>query len=317
MPFLKISENHQTQLGVLGGPLNPVHVFQDTEINAINTALAAQRPLLITGEPGVGKSQLARAAAIELQRVYKQSVVDAHTEARDLLWQFDAVQRLADAQLMAATGGRRNKTFRYENPLEVKNYIHPGPLWWALNWRHAQQHAQTAPPAQAEGCCPENGCVLLIDEIDKAETDIPNSLLEALGENRFTPQGFNEAVAATSPAPLVIITTNEERALPDAFLRRCLVLNLNLPEAQDEFIEHLTKRGKAHFGKRLSSKVITEAAEQIYRDRENTPVKPKPGQAEFLDLLRALAALPAKDDEERLKTLKVIAEYVTHKQGQN
>src|SRR5208337_5088308 len=96
----------------------------------------------------------------------------------------------------------------------------------------------------------ENGCVVLIDEIDKADTDVPKGLLEALGSGEFTPLGSSKPIKVAGEPPLVIITTNEERVLPNAFLRRCLVLELKLPGDDSRLIAHLIKRAGVHFPKR-------------------------------------------------------------------
>jgi MoxR-like ATPase len=289
-----------------------VHVFDQCEIDAIDAAIAARRPLLVRGEPGIGKSQLARAAAVDLGRAYVQHVVDARTESRDLLWHFDAVARLADAQLRGALRDAQGEgcTDLRQN-LAVENYLHPRVLWWAFNWKSAKKQADKVrlpEPPQLPGCDPNNGCVVLIDEIDKAETDVPNGLLEALGAGRFTLQGMTEPIEATGDEPpLVIITTNEERALPDAFIRRCLVLHLRLPDKDDGLIAHLVKRAEAHFGG-ADPNLLREAAELLIQDRRKAKEEhwlPLPGQAEYLDLVRAVINLASDPDQQRALLDKV------------
>jgi MoxR-like ATPase len=299
-----------------------VHVFGQREIDAIDAALAARRPLLVRGEPGIGKSQLARAAAVDLGRAYVQHVVDSRTESRDLLWHFDAVARLADAQLKGAL--REVKTrcrSDSHRELAVENYLHPRALWWAFDWESARKQAikvrRPDVPPQLPGCDPQNGCVVLIDEIDKAETDVPNGLLEALGNGRFTPQGLTEPVMATGEPPLVIITTNEERALPDAFIRRCLVLHLRLPDAakeEDKLIKHLIDRGKAHFDN-ADPDLLGEAAKLLVADRRKAQEEhwlPLPGQAEYLDLVRAVLDL-GSDPKQQQDLLAQVSRYVLKK----
>lgn len=187
MNFLDVDPNQTVKLKSHGGLPNQAHVFDQDSIDAVNAALAAQRPLLIRGDPGVGKSQLARAVVKGLNRIFISYVVDAHCESRDLLWHFDAVQRLADAQLGKVLGDNARTI---KKKLRVDNYLHPGPLWWALSWKNAEEQArkvgQTA-PVQFEDCFYEEDYVLLIDEIDKAEMDLPNGLLEVLGDGGFTP----------------------------------------------------------------------------------------------------------------------------------
>jgi MoxR-like ATPase len=259
MNLMQIKVGYTTELFTCGGMPEQVHVFDQQSIDAINAALAAGRPLLVRGEPGTGKSQLARAAAKVLGRVFVSYVVDSRTESRDLLWQFDAVSRLAEAQL---SGALNEDPQQARDRLEVINFVAPGPLWWAFAWNNASDQAAKigqAPYPQTDGGKPDKGCVVLVDEIDKAESDVPNGLLEALGIGQFTPMGRQEPVSAGDPVPLVIITTNEERRLPDAFVRRCMVLHLQLPASRDKLLHMLIERGRAHFPE-TSEEVLREAA---------------------------------------------------------
>lgn len=260
------------------------HAFDEQSIGAVNAALAAQRPLLVRGEPGVGKTQLAEAVAAKLSRAFYPFTVDARTESRDLLWRFDAVMRLAQAQLCAALH-KDEQTI--ERELAVDNFVHPGPLWWAFDTESAKRASgHTIPPGQPQNEVHHaNGWVVLLDEIDKAESDVPNGLLEALGAGQFTPFGHEQAITIQGIPPLIIITTNEERVLPDAFVRRCLVLHLALPRDDDALVTHLTRRGCDHFGNRTTDAVLEEAARQLVADRryaEAEQLSPLPGQAEYL-----------------------------------
>jgi MoxR-like ATPase len=317
MSFLNINAGEKVVLDALEGVPEQVHLFEQKSIDAINAALAARRPLLIRGEPGVGKSQLARAAAKSLKRAYVSYVVDAHSESKDLLWHFDAVQRLADAQLGTALGETPEAV---KEKLHIDNYLHPGSLWWAFNWQTAKDQAEALaqlPPYQFTGCTPENGCVLLIDEIDKAEADLPNGLLEALGERRFTPMGRKEPVNASEIFPLVIITTNEDRALPNAFLRRCLVLHLDLFDQKDT-ASTLIKRARAHFPELDEENVIQPAVTQLIADRataKENQQQPLPGQAELFDLLRAVKNLSQQGKGTPEALIAKVAPYVMKKQA--
>lgn len=293
------------------GPLpDATHVFSDKEIAAVNAALAARRPLLVRGEPGVGKSQLARAVAKQLGRAYFEQVLDARSEARDLLWRFDAVGRLAAAQVAGAAGDKAG----LEGVVE-KNFVIPGPLWWSFSPSTAGDQAGMVGvevPFQVDGGDPIRGSVVLVDEIDKAEPDVPNGLLEALGAGQFRPQGHPLVTAGTGIPPLVIITTNEERVLPDAFLRRCVVLHLALPDNRDELVGWLKERGRAHFPD-MSEAVRTSAAVQTAEDRERLRAeqrRPLPGQAEYLDLLRAVNELAPDDPERQELLIEELAQYV-------
>lgn len=315
MSFMNITEGHEIPLPGHGSRPSQVHVFDEGSIQAVDAALAAQRPLLVRGEPGIGKSQLARAVAVHLKRVYVQYVVDARTESRDLLWHFDAVARLADAQLAGALGEPIEKV---RERLAVHHYLHPGPLWWAFDWnsalRQAESLGETPPPQDVGEASPPssaNGCVVLIDEIDKAESDVPNGLLEALGTGEFKPMGGKHRIVASGTPPLVLITTNNERALPDAFLRRCLVLHLALPEDEAALKEFLVDRGRRHFPQ-LSGDVLKMAATLLYKDRKQARDNrhyPLPGQAEYLDLLRAVTVLNPDNPVGQENTLRKIAPY--------
>lgn len=317
MSFLTINAGEKVVLDAPEGVPEQVHLFDQKSIDAINAALAARRPLLIRGEPGVGKSQLARAAAKCLERTYVSYVVDAHSESKDLLWHFDAVQRLADAQLGTALGETPEEV---KDKLHIDNYLHPGPLWWAFNWQAAKDQAERLgqlPPYQYTGCGPEHGCVLLIDEIDKAEADLPNGLLEALGEGRFTPMGRKAPVNASKIFPLVIITTNEDRALPNAFLRRCLVLHLDLFDQKDP-ASVLIKRASAHFPELDKKDVLQPAAKQLLTDRataKENQQQPLPGQAEYFDLLRAVRTLSQEGKVRPEELIAKVAPYVMKKQA--
>lgn len=319
MKFLEIEAGTTVRLPARGDLPEQTHVFDADSIRAINTALAARRPLLVRGEPGIGKSQLAKAAAKQLKRPYVQHVVDARTESHDLLWHYDAVARLAEAQLCGVLGQRKGGVRRR---LAVSNFLRPGPLWWAFNWQDAARQANEIGEGVSlmkDDADPANGCVVLIDEIDKAEIDVPNGLLEALGNGEFTPPGRRQPVNAVFEPSLVIVTTNEERALPDAFLRRCLVLHLKLPTTRKELESFLTDRGRAHFPD-ADARVIGKAVQLLSDERvpedgglPKTGPLPLPGQAEFLDLLRAVITMRPKNPEGQLQVLDEISKFTLRK----
>ena len=236
------------------------HVMEEEQDLAIRAAMAANRPLLVRGEPGIGKTQLAYAAAIMLKRPLVAFTVDSATESRDLMWSFDAVERLAEAQAAAHLYADKDEL---RAQMDVKRFVRPGPIWWAIDWASAQKQlaAEQAAPERPKGWKADQGVVILIDEIDKADSDVPNGLLEAFGLRQFTPQGWSKPIKMKSGVqrPLIIVTTNEERMLPDAFMRRCFVLNLRLPdcvnasgeklsdEQHNAFLDFLIGRGEAHF----------------------------------------------------------------------
>ena len=318
----KLDLQKDVSLSEYGSWPSSVHQFDEDSINAIKTALASRRPLLLRGDPGTGKSQLARAAAAVLNRIFVYEVVNAHTESQDLLWRFDAVGRLAEAQSLAAgTSPEERKAL-----LDTKRYACPGPLWWALCWESAQKvyqnsQYQLARPEEPMGCQGGmTGSVLLIDEIDKANAELPNGLLEILGNNSISIPWLNNSVIGGKELipPLVIVTTNEERELPAAFIRRCLVLNLELPSDEAAFKKTMVERGQLHFDS-CSEVVCRKAVDQLWQDRENAKTRGivnLPGQAEYLDLLRALNTL-AKTEAEQLEWLGKIGKFTFQKYANN
>ncbi|WP_339132839.1 MAG: AAA family ATPase [Candidatus Electrothrix sp. GW3-4] len=324
-----------------------IYVFEQDAIDAVNAALAINRPLLIRGEPGAGKSQLAKAAAAALKRTYIPFTVNHSTEAKDLLCSFDAVARLADAQIEGALCKDENERCRARERLAKANYLSPGPLWQALNWQSAgKQYAkiqscrqQAGVGEKAEDPCglsenpmahylnadkaESNGAVVLIDEIDKADSSVPNGLLEVLGANRFHPEGMDRPVEAEGIPPLIIITTNEERILPDAFIRRCLSVTLGLPENRAEQVAYLVKHGAPNFPELENDKmerdknVLQAAAEMILNDRalaQEKNLHPLPGQAEYFDLLRGMDKLKKeRSPEEFVELLTTLSRFTSKK----
>lgn len=319
--FLELEDGAVVSLPPDDGLPTSVHVLDQASIDAINAALAIGRPLLVRGDPGTGKSQLARAAARALRRRFRVHVVDGSTETRDLLWRVDAVARLAQAQVLGALHGVTEADAHRR--LEVQRFIEPGPLWWGFDWdgaafqqelrggRVADGGARPVPGRERE---PREACVVLIDEIDKADASVPNGLLDALGNGSFDVDGVGCVGMDRARPPLVVITTNEERALPDAFLRRCLVLQLALPAERGLLIDVLVARGEAHFGDRCGVDVLIRAAEMLADDRDEMKSRDvaAPGLAEFVDLVGVVVAR-ADADAERIAMLDRVRQFALRK----
>jgi MoxR-like ATPase len=216
---------------------------------AVNAAVTLQRPLLIKGEPGTGKTVL----AIEVSKALGAPLIEWHikstTKAQQGLYEYDAVSRLRDSQL----GDERVK--------DIANYIKKGKLW--------------------EGFTMDQRPVLLIDEIDKADIEFPNDLLQELDRMEFFVYETNQTIKARH-RPIVIITSNNEKELPDAFLRRCFFHYIKFPdpETMQEIIE-------VHFPG-LKSRLVKEALSVFYDMREVPGVKKKPSTSELLDWLKLL-----------------------------
>lgn len=286
---------------------------------ALRAAEACGRPLLIRGAPGVGKSQTARAAAVQGQRPFVSAVIDSRTQAADLMWRLDAVRRLGDAQVLG-----KGETLKPE-----ADYIEPQALWWAICWKTATDQMKRYRAAAGgsdsverqvpEGWTPETGRapVFLLDEIDKADQDLPNALLEVLANGGFRlPFAGADVTAPESRRPLVIITTNEERELPQAFLRRCLILKLELPKTEPEFLTYMREMGERHqhfWSGRCE--VLDRAAQRLWSQREEARRRHEyqPGTAEFLDLAGALANLWPNDADEQGRQFDHLEQFTFHK----
>jgi len=329
--FAKIKAEEPIPLDRIGSWPDSVHVFDERTLWAVRAAITAQRPLLITGEPGSGKSQLARAAAQVAGRALLTKVVDARTESRDLQYHFDAVARLGEAQALAFQkhqlcepddAAKNDHADTKTDPMNPLCFLKPEVLWWAFEWHSAEKQAASCrikakAPETPKDWKPAHGCVLLIDEIDKAEQDLPNGLLETLGNGAFSvpyldkPIGLEKDPAAENyqPPPLVFITSNGERELPAAFVRRCMVLHLDLKKDETELVNWLVDRGKVH-QPQMDPTLLKDIATMMWTDRQDAQRKglAAPGQAEYLDILKCLAAL-SEDPVDQGKALEHIREF--------
>ena len=218
---------------------------------AVNAAVTLERPLLVKGEPGTGKTELARQVAASLGMPIIEWHVKSTTKAQQGLYEYDAVSRLRDSQLGDA---RVN---------DVSNYIRRGKLWQAF-----------AAPARV---------VLLIDEVDKADIEFPNDLLQELDRMEFHVYETGETVRAAH-RPVVIITSNNEKELPDAFLRRCFFHYIRFPDAATlRAIVEVHHPG-------LKPRLLNSALSQFMELRDVPGLKKKPSTSEFLDWLKLILA---------------------------
>ena len=216
---------------------------------AVNASVALEKPLLIKGEPGTGKTMLAEQVAQSLKMPLIEWHIKSTTKARQGLYEYDAVTRLRDSQL----GDERVK--------DISNYIKKGKLWDAFT--------------------SEKQVVLLIDEIDKADIEFPNDLLQELDRMEFFCYETGETIKAKH-RPLIIMTSNNEKELPDAFLRRCFFHYIKFPE-----IETLKKIVNVHFPK-IKKSLLDSALKTFFEIREVPGLKKKPSTSEALDWIKLL-----------------------------
>ena len=235
---------------------------------AVNAAITLQRPLLIKGEPGTGKTMLAETVAEALGLPLLQWHIKSTTKAQQGLYEYDAVSRLRDSQLGGEHGSRVH---------DISNYIVKGVLWQAFS--------------------AEAPTVILIDEIDKADIEFPNDLLRELDRMEFYVYETRELVRARH-RPIVFITSNNEKELPDAFLRRCFFHYIKFPDK-----ETMQRIIDVHFPD-LKKALIREALEVFFELREIPGLKKKPSTSELLDWLKLLVAEDIPPEALRAKDSK-------------
>ena len=225
------------------------YVTTDDLNMAVNASVALERPLLIKGEPGTGKTLLAEEVSRSLGMKLFQWHIKSTTKAKHGLYEYDAVSRLRDSQLGAESVG------------DIRNYIEKGPLW------------------QAFDC--EEQAVVLIDEIDKADIEFPNDLLQELDRMEFYVHETQETIKAKR-RPVIIFTSNNEKELPDAFLRRCFFHYIRFPD--HETMERIVK---VHFPD-IKQRLLKESLEVFYSLRDVNGIKKKPSTSELLDWIKLL-----------------------------
>ena len=234
---------------------------------AVNAAVTLERPLLIKGEPGTGKTELAKQVARGLGLHMIEWNIKSTTKAQQGLYEYDAVSRLRDSQLGE------------EKVHDVKNYIRKGKLWQAFE--------------------AEKKVVLLIDEVDKADIEFPNDLLQELDKMEFFVYETGETIVAKQ-RPIVIITSNNEKELPDAFLRRCFFHYIRFPD--EDTLRQIVK--VHHPG--IKDALLTTALTQFFELREQPGIKKKPSTSEVLDWLKLLLAEDLTSEDIRREGANVL-----------
>ncbi|MDE0387041.1 MAG: MoxR family ATPase [Defluviicoccus sp.] len=243
------------------------YIATEDLMTAVNAAITLERPLLVKGEPGTGKTLLAQEVASALGRPFFEWHIKSTTKAQHGLYEYDAVSRLRDSQLGEARVG------------DISSYIKRGMLWQAFVSEHQ--------------------AVLLIDEIDKADIEFPNDLLRELDRMEFYVYETRETVAARH-RPAVIITSNNEKELPDAFLRRCFFHYIRFPEP-----DTMARIVEVHFPG-IKQALLKEALECFFSIRSVNGLKKKPSTSELLDWIKLLLAEDLEPEDLREDTAQAL-----------
>ena len=251
------------------------YIADESLQNAVNVAIALEKPLLIKGEPGTGKTLLAKSIAEALNKPIYIWNIKSTTKAQEGLYIYDTVKRLNDAR------------FGDKDISDIRQYIRFGPLGQAF-------------------LCNEKA-VLLIDEIDKADIEFPNDLLHELDEMSFYIYETDEFIHAKH-RPIVIITSNSEKELPDAFLRRCIFHYIEFPSP-----ELMADIVKVHFPD-IEKKLLNQALEVFYKLREIDDLRKKPSTSELIDWIRVLMVSGVKIDKKDISNIPFLGTLIKNEQ---
>jgi MoxR-like ATPase len=315
LTYKQLRERMPTRTGMTvdGSAVRPDYVWREAAWRAVQVALVTGRALLLRGEPGIGKTTLAEAAAHELGWRHYHTTVTSRTEARDILWHQNVIRRLADAQVREAL-----KDDRF--------YLEPRALWWAFDRTGALRRGPddaglpvpVEPNAARNGGLADAPAVVLIDEIDKADPAVANDMLELLDQRRFIIEGIVDPFEVRAQRadgqelpPLIVLTTNEERDLPQAFLRRCIVHTMSWPgperhEEAEPFRAFVGEVARAHWLQHPqaswdddTARIFDTVWNEFLRERQEAAQRElrKPGLAELLDAMRVVQGFEVRSDD--------------------
>jgi len=286
------------------------YIFSEQILIAVDVALTTARPLLVAGKPGCGKSRIANSIAALLGWNYLERTMTSRTRLEELTVEMDHLRRLHDAH---------RKDIKLMPP--DATYRNPGVFWWAFAPQTARVRGCSAstlrnhpvnlafPGVERPQADDAQHAVLLIDEIDKAEPDVPNDLLEPLDLRSFSLPDGSPIQAPEEQRLLTIITTNGERSLPPAFLRRCITLVIDEPSEKD-----LIAIANAHVPQ-AEDDLVSALAERTIRLREAAPAEGRraPGTSEFLDAIRACVELGVSVDDDAGSTWSHVERAILQK----
>ncbi|MEJ2669149.1 MAG: MoxR family ATPase [Gammaproteobacteria bacterium] len=278
----------------------PAYSLSDAHVGAIKAAFFAQRPLLVKGDPGVGKTSLAYAIASELKWGLVKIVVNHSVTIDDMLYSIDHLQRMGDANLL-----KQGEALK-----PISDYVRPGKVWAAIAPDTLKKYGGEKPHNKP-------GTVLLIDEIDKADSSLPNALLEILDTGELSIPQVAETIRNKEQHPLfVVITSNGERLLPPAFVRRCAMLDVSVPIERDQARARLMDIYQTHLEYSADikpmdkEKIIAQLVQFILDQGVEADRSYRPGPSEFLDIVRALSEYP---ELERAELMEVMMDHLACK----